>query len=221
MASGTAESVSFGFKGAGGTTKSASLDESSAITLGKAFAWGGGACAASAPTGVTLVSAFGFGLTFSLAFRLATTGAVPVGFLEAEPGLALGALREVFAGGVAVAAFCFVLAFAFALGELRGEVAGALPFTTFGRGVAFSLGALRGMLDAAGRVGSASGGLNVTFAGPFAAAGAVKGAGEGKGGDSLPDCRLAGLAGASTARRSGASARLSCQGRAKPGNPNS
>jgi len=219
VASGTAESVSFGFKGAGGTTNSASLDESSAITLGKALAWGGGACAASAPTGVALVSAFGFGLVFSLAFRLATTGAVPVGFLEAEPGLALGALREVFAGGVAFAAFCFVLAFA--LGELRGEVAGAPPFATFGRGVAFSLGALRGTLDVTGRVGSASGGLNVTFAGPLAAAGAVKGGGNGKGGDSPPDCRLAGLAGASTARRFGASARLSCQGRAKPGNPNS
>jgi len=110
---------------------------------------------------------------------------------------------------------------AFALGELRGEVAGALPFANFGRGVAFSLGALRGTLDVAGRVGSASGGLNVTFAGPLSAAGAVKGGGDGKGGDSLPDCRLAGLAGASTARRFGASARLSCQGRAKPGNPNS
>ena len=141
--------------------------------------------------GDALDSAFGLGVTFSFVLRLAVTGGLAFGFLDVESDFALGGFR------VPIAAWGLV------------------------RGAALSLAGLRSVFEAAERGDDASGGRKVTLAGPWLAAGAARVGGKGRGGNSPAGCGVAGFAGTSTARNSGTSTRLSCQGRAKPGGPNS
>jgi hypothetical protein len=180
-----------GFNGAGGTTNSASLDSSRAITLGKDFGRvAESACVLAGAVPVTVpVAAVGLvGLAFSLgALRVATTGAVPVA--------TLAVLRDDFALAALVAAF--------------------------GRGLAFALGVLRGTLAGADCAGLRAGDLNVTTAGPPAKDRSDNTCANGMSGDVEADFGSVTFSGASTTRRSGTSIRRSCQGKAKPGSPNS
>lgn len=134
-------------------------------------------------------------------------------------GIAFG-FTAAFAGGEAAAAFDFGLAFA--LGVLWGVLGGALRVAAFGFGAGFVLGALLGSLDGAGRARRRSGDLNVTTAGlPAAACSFNAGSNGGEAGAAASDLGSASFGAASTTRRSGTAARLSCQGKVKPGSPNS
>ena len=183
-----------GFNGAGGTTNSASWDSSRAITSGKAL--GRGARSAGALAGAVLLAAFGFGLA-----------------------IALDVLRDVFLAEAPVAVFGFGLAFA--LDVLRDVFLAEAPVAVFGFGLAFAFGVFLGLLEGAGRACRRSGGLNVTTAGRPATAGSVNAAGNGGAAEALADSGSATFSEVSTTRRSGTAIRLSCQGKAKPGNPDS
>jgi len=103
----------------------------------------------------------------------------------------------------------------------EGALAGAVPVAAFGLGRAFAFGALR---DTAARACCAwvrCGDLNVTTAGPVATVRSVDTGGACGGSDAMPGFGSATGAGVSTTRRSGTSPRRSCQGKAKPGSPNS
>jgi hypothetical protein len=139
---------------------------------------------------------------------------------DAAPGAAFGfgfadALdlpRGVLALATLVGAFGFGPAFAFA---------GALPGVAFGFGPGFALGVVRGTLAVSGRTCGRLADLNVTTAGAPAAVCAVDAGGNGMGADWMTGFGSAIRAGASSTRRSGTSARRSCQGKANPGIPNS
>ena len=167
--------------------------------------------------GAGLAAGGGADLAVSFLFRLVSAGAAAGAFLGAGLALALGALRAALAGGGAALG----LAPGFALAALLGGLAIAVPLAALGLGLAFPLAALCGLLGAAACGGRASGGLKVTMAGPPAAAFSVISGVEGKGADAGAGFGAGDFVGASTTRSSGTSARLSCQGRAKPGSPKS
>ena len=135
----------------------------------------------------------------------------------------LDVLGGVFVLAVLVAAFGFGAAFAFALALLPDAFAGALPDVAFGFGPGFALGVFRGTLAVAGCICGRSADLNVTTAGPPAVACPVNNGCNGTwtGTDCMTGFGSATRAGASSTRRSGTSTRRSCQGKAKPGIPNS
>ena len=123
------------------------------------------------------------------------------------------------AGAVLLAAFGFGLAIA--LDVLRDVFLAEAPVAVFGFGLAFAFGVFLGLLEGAGRACRRSGGLNVTTAGRPATAGSVNAAGNGGAAEALADSGSATFSEVSTTRRSGTAIRLSCQGKAKPGNPDS
>jgi len=180
--------------GAGGTTNSASRDSSRAITSGKALGRG-------ARSAVALV------------------GAGPVAAIALDAGFSLGVLRDAFRRAAPVATFGFGLAFA--LEVLREAFAGEAPVAAFGFGPAFAFGVLLDLLAGADRACRASGDLNVTTAGRSATACSVNAAANGGAVEALADSGSATFDEVSTTRRSGTATRLSCQGKAKPGNPDS
>ncbi len=139
---------------------------------------------------------------------------------DAAPGAAFGFgfadALDVFGGVLALA----VLVCAFAFGPAFA-LAGALPGVAFGFGPRFTLGVLRGTLAVSGRTCGPLADLNVTTAGALAAVCPVNAGGNDTGADWMTGFGSATGAGASSTRRSGTSTRRSCQGKAKPGIPNS
>jgi hypothetical protein len=150
---------------------------------------------------------------------VALLGAGPVAAIDLAAGFSLGVLRDAFRGAAPVATFGGGLAFA--LDVLREAFAGEVPVAAFGFGLTFAFGVLLGLLARAGRACRGSGDLNVTTADRSATACPVNAAANGGVAEALADSGSATFDEVSTTRRSGTSIRLSCQGKAKPGNPDS
>ena len=197
-----------------GTANSVSSGVSRAITLGKGFGMLG---RSGALAGAGLAAGGGASLAVSFLFRLLSAGAAADAFLGAESALALGAPRAALAGGGAALG----LVPALALAVLLGGLALVAPLAALGLGAAFPLAALCGLTGVAACAARVSGDLNVTTGGPPATAFSVNAGGKGKGAAMGAGFGSGAFAGASTTRSSGTSARLSCQGRAKPGSPKS
>ena len=106
-------------------------------------------------------------------------------------------------------------------GVSASTFARAISVAACGFGLAFASGVLQGLIAGVGRSGGGSGDLNVTIAGPAAKGGSINSGGNGTGSDVITGFAAMTGGGASTTRRSGTSIRRSCQGKAKPGSPNS
>ena len=102
-----------------------------------------------------------------------------------------------------------------------GAVTGAISVAAFGFTFAFTVGSLCVVSAGAAGSGGESGRWNDTTAGPVASVCSINADGNGKGAAGRAGAVSLGGAGASTTCRSGTSIRLSCQGKAKPGRPNS